>query len=139
MLDVGKKSLQFILDNLDKRRKIDKLIDKWFINNFNISGERYSIRDTRMVYYGRDLVEFFNYNFGDQPKNKNISNDVMNYPLEFQKGLLRGWLLGDSGTWKDERNRIKITGSTVSNQLADNIYILSLRLGLRPSLKKKKI
>ncbi len=118
---------------------IDRL-DKWYDCYFKITG---SVRKLpweclQISYHIEDLAKFLHKNFGEGAENKKISNEILNYPLEFQKGLLRGWLDGDGGIWGDERNRCKVTGTSVSKQLALDMYLIALRLGLRPALKSRK-
>ncbi len=121
---------------------IDRL-DKWYIHHFKCAGKvgqsdsinnpnTYQIR-----YYVEDMSKFLYENFGELAENKKISNEILNYPLEFQKGLLRGWTDGDGGIYGDEKNRCKITGTSVSERLALDMYSIALRLGLRPLLKQR--
>lgn len=113
-------------------------LDEWFGKYFGIKGHLYHYPDShsyQINYYNEDISKFMYHKFGEYAKNKYIDNDFLNYPLEFQKGLLQGWLDGDGGNYVDKRNRTKITGTTMSKQLALGMYSIALRLGLKPMMK----
>ncbi len=119
---------------------IDKL-NKWYNNYFNVNSytsSNLTKTSYQIKFIVKALAKFIHDNFGEYAENKKINKEMLNYPIEFQKGLLRGWLDGDGGIWKDKNNnKIKITGTTISKQLALDMYSISLRLGLRPSLKHR--
>lgn len=66
---------------------------------------------------------------------KHLHDELMTAPIELQKELLIGWLAGDGGIEYQKRNRVKLLGSSVSKKLAQQMYQIALRLGLKPSLK----
>lgn len=132
--------LEYSCGELDFDHGFISRLDKWYNHYFKITG---NIRKLpwdcwQISYHLEDLAKFLHKNFGEGAGNKKISNEILNYPLEFQKGLLRGWIDGDGGIWGDEGNRCKITGTSTSRQLALDIYLIALRLGLKPALKSRQ-
>lgn len=131
-------SIQYTFGEKDNGRGIFEALNVWYKNNFNKMAN--PLRNTlhnsyTLVYNIPDMAMYLHNKFGEHSHHKSICNEILNYPLSFQKGLLRGWLDGDGGVCGDLRNRIKITGTTVSKQLALDMYQIALRLGLKPLLK----
>lgn len=137
------KTLAYSCGELDFELGFVDRLDRWYLHYFNCVGKIIqpdqinNPKTYQIYYYVEDMSKFLYKNFGELAKNKKISNEILNYPLEFQKGLLCGWLDGDGGIYGDEQNRCKITGTSVSKQLALDMYSIALRLGLRPLLKQR--
>src|SRR5262249_27110521 len=59
--------------------------------------------------------------------------DLLTAPPGLQRELLIGWLRGDGGTDSGPRNRLRLLGTSRSEALARQMFLLALRCGLRPS------
>ena len=66
---------------------------------------------------------------------KALTAAIMVSPCVFQEELLKGWLRGDGGLHDSGRNRWKLCGSSAARELAEQMYRIALRCGLRPSFK----
>lgn len=133
-------SITYSLGEKDIENGIVKSLDKWYYKNFGITGKIHqnSEKSYPVFYFNENMARFLHEKFGRYALNKIISLDFMNYDFHFQRGLLRGWLDGDGGIWRGENNKVKLTGTTISKNLALDMYLISLRIGLRPSLKTRK-
>lgn len=93
------------------------------------------------------ILEFYN---GKTARRKKLKDFVMFWPHSVQLELLKGWLLGDGGIWQCEelskdrkfirtnsRNKYKITGTSISIELAIQMYNIALRCGLHPCFKRR--
>jgi len=86
-----------------------------------------------------NVGDFFNYYVPGKAHTKSLHPDLMTAPIKWQKELLRGWLDGDGGLYHvPEKNKYKLTGTTVSQDLAWQMYLIALRCGLRPSAKLRE-
>lgn len=122
----------------------DKKLYNWFLSNLGIelSINKYGRKEENRENYwavrccSKFISEQFNKLFGSD---KIINQEFMNYNLDFQRGLLRGWLDGD-GHIADPDGKgqnVEIEGSSRRLDLIEKMYLISLRLGLRPSLSSK--
>src|SRR6185312_9008230 len=68
---------------------------------------------------------------------KALNDNILTFPINYQIEILKGWLRGDGGLEIYERNRAKLCGSTVSPKLAEQMYTIALRCGLKPSIKRR--
>ncbi len=75
--------------------------------------------------------------FGKDGKNKHLPDYLMSLEPIYLQEILRGWLLGDGGFVK-YRDKMMIKGSTISDSLAYQMFLISIRLGLYPSLQKNE-
>ena len=93
------------------------------------------------------MLEFYN---GETARFKKMSDFVMKWNPEIQLNILRGWLFGDGGLYEVEelnenpkfkrsgnRNKLKLTGSSASIELATQMYNIALRCGLHPCIKER--
>lgn len=133
------RNLVYSLGEKDINRGLVEKLDNWYNKYFGKTGSisNPSINEYQIWYSVEDMAKFLNEKFGEGAHEKYISTEIMSYPIEFQRGLLRGWLDGDGGIWGDEQNRGKVTGTSVSERLALDMYLVALRLGIKPSLKKR--
>lgn len=102
--------------------------------------------------YSRNLESFFkDCLISGISTTKKINDLIMKLNPDIQILLLKSWLKGDGGIWKDEkindnckfkrsgnRNKIKLTGTSSSEELINQLYQISLRCGLHPSIKKRE-
>ncbi len=91
----------------------------------------------RVCAFSTSVAEFFDFYVSGTACSKHLHDSLMTAPFEAQKHLLINWLKGDGGTSDASRNRFKLTGTSCSKMLADQMYDISLRLGLRPSMKRR--
>lgn len=130
--------IEFSFSEKDIDEGLFEYLDEWFYKHFKIRGNLYndsSRNSYTCIYQSKMLGRWFLKLFGEHAKNKYIDTEFVTYKLEFQKGLLRGWLDGDGGFVHTPS--LVLEGSSRSEKLIYNMYIISLRLGLRPSLRKK--
>lgn len=73
---------------------------------------------------------------GIQPE-RYLHQDLMTAPISMQMELLIGWLRGDGGLDKGTRSRAKLVGTSSSEILARQFYLIGLRCGLRPSFRQR--
>lgn len=134
------KSIVYSCGDSDFELGFTDRLDKWYNNYFGTTGQVQKLpwRCSQIYYNIEEFAKYLYENFGKLAENKKISNELFSYSVEFQKGLLLGWLDGVGGIYGDKRNRCKIIGSSISKQLASDMYLIALRLGLRPLLKQRK-
>ena len=92
-------------------------------------------RCVQVCAYGRSVAEFFQAHGGRHADHKVMSSWVWGLTRESRLELLSGWLDGDGHARDPERyTRIKseVMGATVSPQMASQMYLLALSIGLRP-------
>ena len=94
---------------------------------------------TQVVVRSTSVAEFVQTYIQGKAKNKALHPDLLTAPFSLQKEILVGWLRGDGSYQIDSRNRVKLLGTTASEQLARQMYLLALRCGLRPSFKTRWI
>ena len=68
---------------------------------------------------------------------KALHQALLTAPMNLQRELLIGWLRGDSGIEFSSRNRVKLVGTSASEALARQIFLIALRCSLRPSFKRR--
>lgn len=125
-------------------KKYHEKICQWFMNNFN---KELTINEYQREVKKRDpywdvncndkgIVAWFSKLFGED---KIIPYKFMIYNLDFQKGLLRGWLDGDGHIANPDGKggNIQIDATSRNLDLINKMYLISLRLDLTPSLRKK--
>ncbi len=69
---------------------------------------------------------------------KFLAGPLLTAPIKLQRELLIGWMRGDGGLWLGKQNRVKLLGTSASNKLARQMFLLAMRCGLRPSFKTRK-
>lgn len=92
-------------------------------------------RCVQVCAYGREVSQFFSTHGGRYSETKVMSSWVWGLTKESRLEVLLGWLDGDGHARDPERyTRIKseVMGATVSPQMASQMYLLALSLGLRP-------
>jgi site-specific DNA-adenine methylase len=63
--------------------------------------------------------------------------DLLTAPAGLQREVLIGWLRGDGGADAGSRHRLRLLGTSRSEALARQMFLLALRCGLRPSFKSR--
>lgn len=86
-------------------------------------------------FYSAVAMELFESLFGKGARNKKLPNFMFNISSELKKDFLHGLLNGD-GYYK---NRNKISLSTASVNLANNIFDLLFSVGIKSSIKSRII
>lgn len=92
-------------------------------------------RCVQVCAYGRKVSQFFSTHGGRYSETKVMSSWVWGLTKESRLEVLLGWLDGDGHARDPERyTRIKseVMGATVSPQMASQMYLLALSIGLRP-------
>lgn len=122
----------------------DKKLYNWFLSNLGIelSINEYERKEENRENYwavrccSKFISEQFNKLFGSD---KIVNIEFMNANLDFQKGLLRGWLDGDGHIANPDGKgqNVEIEGSSRRLDLIEKMLLISLRLGIRPSLSSK--
>lgn len=85
--------------------------------------------------YGREVADFFRTHGGRYSDGKSLSSWVWGLSASDRKELLVGWLEGDGharSSGRYGRLRADVTGVTVSADLASQMYLMALSVGLRP-------
>lgn len=85
--------------------------------------------------YGSEAAEFFLTHGGRHAENKCLSSWVWGLSPASQMELLLGWLDGDGHARNPERydrTKAEVMGATASPQLATQMFLLALSVGLRP-------
>lgn len=91
---------------------------------------------TQVCAYGADIAGWFQEQGGRYSHSKSFSSSVWSWSAADKMELLLGWLLGDGHARDPEkpgRIRTEVMAGTASPQLASQMYLLALSLGLRPS------
>jgi len=82
----------------------------------------------------RDAVDFFsNWVLGDGSNTKTLHPDLLTAPPQIQKEIVRGWFEGD-GSFIETKTDFRLTGSTASVSLANQLHLILLRLGISARL-----
>lgn len=116
----------WVADALRCIRRVFGVDAKVSIIGPNRSVAQVSIFSTSMAVFMHKYV------FGKQPV-RELHPDLMTGHHANQKELLMGWLRGDGGLERGDRNRTRILGTTASPVLARQMFTLGLRCGLRPT------
>jgi DNA adenine methylase len=66
---------------------------------------------------------------------KRLAQKIMTAPPRLQREILVGWLRGDGGLEDNGRGRVRLLGTTASFALAEQMFRIALRCGLRPTYK----
>lgn len=82
-----------------------------------------------VYFYGAYWAKLFIKLFGTGCQNKKIAGILLNSSLDFQKGILEGWLAGDG-----HFRRTGWQGVTVSKHLAHDIFFIANNLGYMPTI-----
>jgi len=83
------------------------------------------------------IAEFVDHYVHGLAYSKVLDQPLLTAPINGQRELLIGWLRGDGGLGVSSRNRVKLMGSSASEALARQMFLLALRCGLRPSFKRR--
>jgi len=118
----------FCISGSDIINEIRILMKKCF--NFNIQNSKLIKKDkykgTEIIFYSKDLKNFFLENFydkrGAKAPNKKLPNWMLCLPIEKQKEIVKGWWAGDKGY-------------TTSRILMNQMKIIFLRAGIIPSIR----
>ena len=93
-------------------------------------------RCTQVRACGAEIAQWFLEHGGRYSHAKSFSSEIWSWSPSDKMELLIGWLLGDGHARDPEkpgRIRTEVMGGTASPQMASQMYLLSLSLGLRPS------
>jgi hypothetical protein len=96
---------------------------------------KYDDQSVQICAYGPKISDFCMTNGGRHAKGKQLSHWVWELSRESRLEFLLGWLDGDGharNPARYSRVRAEVIGATVSPQLATQIYLLALSVGLRP-------
>lgn len=99
-----------------------------------------------------EIENFFKKLIDGTSLTKKFSDYVMNLEPKYQLNILKSWLKGDGGIWYDnskiknktnkvrsgKRNKYKITGTSSSWIMINQLYQMALRCHLHPSIKKRE-
>ncbi len=111
---------------------ISGIVKKLF--GLDIIIRRYSERHTVMIcLYNAQLARIFKKLFGNGAGKKKLPESFLKLPLEKQKALIYGLWKGD-GYINLSRDGARAGYSTISYQLAQQIKMILLRLGIIPSI-----
>ena len=69
--------------------------------------------------------------------NKRLRPDLLSLPSVLLLEVVKGWMEGDGGHARSGRNRAKITGTSVSKELALQMFSILLRCGFKPAMKQR--
>lgn len=113
-------------------------VEKGVKNQFGLKTFRYPTtgRCTQIRAHGSRISEWFHEHGGRYSHAKKMSSEVWSWSDQDKMEILVGWLLGDGHARNPDptdRVRTEVMGGTVSPQLASQLYLLALSLGLRPS------
>ena len=120
-----------IKQNNENAEKIRNILSKLPFNYH----EYIETEKTNFAIHNKQLWLYLN-QFG-YSKDKYIPRQIMDLPQDKLRLLLDAYLLGDSHTYY-YRNLKKITISTISSKLADNLQEIILKLGMLVNVKQKK-
>ena len=130
----------FHIDEVEYSNFVEKTLKDRFDCHVGLS-----VRDnktTRAVVVSREYISNKFYELcGKGSHSKIMSNVLMKLPVEKQEQILMGWIQGDGhvNKGKSVKGRFRnVSGSTVSFDLASQMYILALRCGLKPRLYSQK-
>lgn len=108
------------------------------VNSFGVvpdigPGPHESVSQVRV--WSTSVAEFVDSLVIGTATDKMLGQTLMTAPIECQRQLLIGWLRGDGGLEIASRNRVKLLGTSASRTLAEQMFQIALRCGLRPSFK----
>jgi DNA-binding transcriptional regulator WhiA len=85
----------------------------------------------------RDLVQFFSHWVPGESKTKRLHSDLLRAPVEVQRELLQGWFEGD-GSFTTSKTDFRLTGSTASRSMANQMQMMLHRLGVSSHLTRSE-
>lgn len=92
---------------------------------------------TQVRVWSTTIAEFIEHCVSGMAKTKALRQVLLQAPAPLQREILVGWLRGDGGLSLGARSRIKLLGTTASETLARQMFLIALRCGLRPSFKRR--
>lgn len=94
-------------------------------------------RVTQVCVWSSTVAQFVERYVNGVARTKHLHAELLAAPCAGQAELLMGWLRGDGGFEIATRNRCKLVGTTSSEQLARDMFLLAIRCGMRPSFKQR--
>lgn len=121
----------------ENESKLHQDVQNLVRDHFNLDTHTYSAngRCVQVCAYGCAIAEFFLTRGGRHAEHKVMSPWVWGLTRDSRLEVILGWLDGDGHARDPNRyTRIKseVMGATVSPQLASQMYLLALSIGLRP-------
>lgn len=86
--------------------------------------------------YSKQLSELMSNNFGHLAYNKTLPDWVFNAPLEYQMGIVAGYIQGD-GSIAGKGTKISLNASSVSYSLIQKLEMLLAQNGMHSTIKSK--
>lgn len=127
------------IDELPWLEKVKKILVKEMPELVNNSNVRIWTRPNKTTSHlsvsGRDIAVKFREMFGHTSHNKKIPDSFRNLSPEIAKAVVQGWLDGDGHT-AYKADCVVTSATTVSKQLAHDMFALALTSGYNPSLAK---
>lgn len=120
----------FTFNSNEAETLAQKVIDI-FNNNFNIEASlTYPKTSTcKVSVHSVAWASMFDSLIGKRPEGKRLHGDLACGPKEFLLGVWEGWISGDGY----QKNDSRVQGTTVSKQLALNMYNIAHALGMEPT------
>lgn len=130
---------QWNLSNLEKEQALraQKIVrDKWGLNTYLMQ----DVNSTTVGLCAKPITNWFLTHCGKGAHNKMLSPFLMTAPLGVQQAILNGWIAGDGHFQKTHKryNSSQLLGSTRSQVLAEQLFLIFLRLGYRPTIRRKE-
>ena len=146
--------LLFSFNSNEKKylEKVKKLIDSVFNIESHIFPNSPHPTVSQVRVHSVEIEKFFKKLINGTAINKEFTEYVMNLEPKYQLNILKSWLRGDGGIWCDnsdtkyktnkirsgKRNKYKITGTSASWIMINQLYQMALRCHLYPSIKKRE-
>lgn len=123
---ISRDKISFTFNKEEKKyiEDVKLLMNKVFGENIQSSEEKEESKGRTISFYSKILKEFFKMFYGKnifRAQNKKMPSWFMNLPIAKQKEIIIGWWRGDAGY-------------TTSKELANQIKIIMIRMGIIPSI-----
>ena len=114
--------------------EVERLVEKLFNLKIHAYKQKNS-EEIQLKAHGSWIAEFFAKSGGEHSSSKVINNWIWQTGYTDRIDLISRWLFGDGSYRTEGTKSSRIQGNTASPNLASQIFLLALSLGLKPSYK----
>jgi len=123
--------------SIDERETLARETQKLLKEEFNVNASLYVRKKSKQCQirtaWNEDVVNWFKNHGGHYSWGKEVTEDVVSWPLPAIRALVGAWFDGDGCL--DKKNRGRLVGATVSPKLASQLSLMLTRIGVYHSWK----
>lgn len=122
----------------EDEKHLHEMVSKLLLDNFGLQAHFSLIKDSKAIQitaFGKEITDFCYTNGDRYSYGKELSSWVWSLSAPDRLEVLLGWLAGDGharNPARYSRIKVEVMGSTVSPNLASQMFYLALSIGLHP-------